>query len=220
MFISLMHPLTELHNLPIVNFDNFPTQMDFIRSHTDSNLDDAALVSRFKLSGDLQALAILYQRYMDMVYGVCLKYLKDPEASKDAVMQIFEELVAKLPRHEVDQFKGWLYVLTKNHCLMQLRTTNRHRTVAIDQELVQSAENLHLNGIMEKEADITRLENCLDSLPGEQKTSIELFYLKRKSYKEIAEQTGEDWNKVRSLIQNGRRNLKNCMDKSSDSSNP
>lgn len=150
---------------------------------------------------------------MDLLYGVCLKYLKEPEAAKDAVMSIFEELAQKLQKHEVDNFKGWCYTLAKNHCLMQLRSSKRIRTRELKEDSVQSAEELHLNGIMEKEEHLEKLSKCLGALTPEQKTSVELFYLQNKSYKEIEMVTGLEWNKVRSHIQNGRRNLKICMDK-------
>ena len=166
----------------------------------------------YKSSRDLDILGILFQRYMDLLYGVCLKYLKDPEPAKDAVMQIFEELVEKLHKHEVDNFKSWLYTLGKNHCLMQLRTPKNLKTVEFKAELMHSEEEVHLNGIMQKEENFRQMEKCLQTLSAEQKITVELFYLQNKCYKEIAEQTGLDWNKVRSYIQNGRRNLKICME--------
>ena len=158
-------------------------------------------------------LGELYQRYMELVYGVCLKYFKDAELAKDAVMQIFEELVTKLARHEVDNFKGWLHQVAKNHCLMQLRTPKNMKTVEFKTELVQSEENVHLNGVLEKEENFKKMEYCLGTLAEEQRKAIQLFYLEGKCYNEIVEMTGMEWNQVRSLIQNGRRNLKNCMDK-------
>jgi RNA polymerase sigma factor (sigma-70 family) len=150
---------------------------------------------------------------MDLLYGVCLKYLKQPESAKDAVMQIFEELVQKLPKHEVDNFKSWLYTLAKNHCLMQLRTPKNFKTTEFNADSMQFEEDAHLNGILTKEAHLQQLENCLQTLNTEQRKAVELFYLQNKCYKEIAEATGIEWNKVRSFIQNGRRNLKICMDK-------
>lgn len=175
-------------------------------------LSDAELVSLYQRTGDLQILGSLYQRYMDLVYGVCLTYYKEPERAKDSVMQIFEELVTKLQKHEVENFKGWLHRLAKNHCLMQLRTPRNLKTVEFSMEIVQTDENVHLNGIMEKEENLQRLEYCLGILIPEQKESIELFYLKGLSYQQVSEKTGLEWNKVRSHIQNGRRNLKNCME--------
>jgi RNA polymerase sigma factor (sigma-70 family) len=148
---------------------------------------------------------------MDLVYGVCLKYIKDPEDAKDCVLNIFEELVTKLQRHEVENFKGWLYQLTKNHCLMKLRK-QKAVTVNIDMSFMQSEENVHLDGELEKEENFKQMQYCLGQLNNEQRRVIELFYLNNKCYKEIAEITGIEINKVRSFIQNGRRNLKICME--------
>jgi len=169
----------------------------------------------YQQNGDLQVLASLYQRYMELVYGVCLKYLQDNEPAKDAVMQVFEELVQKLKKHEVDNFKSWLYTLAKNYCLMQLRSQKNKKTVSISPELMQNDEELHLNGALQKEAEFKKLERCLQTLSAEQQQTVELFYLQQKCYNEIVEKTGLDWKKVRSLIQNGRRNLKICMEKDS-----
>src|SRR5688572_11575953 len=149
---------------------------------------------------------------MDLVYGVCLKYLKDPETSRDCVMQIFEELVVKLKKHNVENFKSWLYQVAKNHCLMQLRTPKNLKTLELPDSLMQSEENVHLNGVLEKEENFKKLELCLGTLSEEQRLMIKLFYLEGKCYNEIVELTGHEWNQVRSFIQNGRRNLKNCME--------
>jgi RNA polymerase sigma-70 factor (ECF subfamily) len=188
----------------------------FIKNIHDNALPDKELVDSFKTSGDLEVLAILFQRYMGLLYGVCLKYLKDPETAKDAVMQVFEELVQKLPKHQVDNFKSWLYTLAKNYCLMQLRTPKNLKTTEFKPDSMQSAEETHLNGVMLKEENLQKMERCLETLSAEQKVSVELFYLQNKCYKEIADITGLDWNKVRSYIQNGRRNLKICMEKAEE----
>jgi len=148
---------------------------------------------------------------MEQIYAVCLKYLKEPETAKDAVMAIFEELVAKLKIHEVSYFRGWLYVVAKNHCLMQLRS-QKQLPLEANLDFMQLTDNLHPDGVFEKEKNLNQLTKCIDSLSSDQKQSVQLFYLQEKSYKEIADLTNSDWNKVRSLIQNARRNLKNCME--------
>lgn len=186
--------------------------MAFIRNISHSTLTDKELVVLYKESGDMAVLGELFQRYMDLIYGVCLKYYKEPETAKDSVMLIFEELVTKLRKHEVDNFKGWLHQLAKNHCLMQLRTPRNLKTVEFKTELVQSEDNVHLNGVLEKEENFKKLEYCLGTLAAQQQEAIKLFYLDGKCYNEITEITGQDWNQVRSLIQNGRRNLKICME--------
>ncbi len=157
-------------------------------------------------------IGTLYLRYTDMIYGVCLKYLKDAELCKDATMDIFELLPSKLEKYTIENFKGWLLVLAKNHCMMILR---KKRIIITDSDsLVMYSDNkLHLeNDILEKEANLKKLEDCLQALDGNQKKSIELFFLEKKCYNEIAAITGYEWNKVRSYIQNGKRNLKLCLD--------
>ena len=173
----------------------------------------------YKESGDMTVLGELYQRYMELVYGVCLKYYKEPETAKDSVMQIFEELVSKLKRHEVDNFKSWLHQVAKNHCLMQLRTPKNMKTVEFKTDFVQTEEDVHLNGVLEKEENFKKMEYCLGSLVKEQSETIKLFYLEGKCYNEIVDITGQEWNQVRSLIQNGRRNLKICMERAASGVN-
>lgn len=186
--------------------------MAFLK-HIRSTDPDSDLVHRYKQTGDVAVLGELYQRYMDLVYGVCLKYLEEPEDAKDCVLNIFEELIPKLHKHEVEYFKNWLYQLTKNHCLMRLRSEKKKGTVKIDMTLMQSEETVHLDGVLEKEEHFNHLQYCLGQLMAEQRTVIELFYLQGKCYNEIVDSTGLEWNRVRSYIQNGRRNLKICMDK-------
>jgi RNA polymerase sigma factor (sigma-70 family) len=185
----------------------------FLKNISNNSLTDIELVLEYKSTGDLHVLAQLYQRYMDLVYGVCLKYFKNPEQAKDAVMQIFEELIEKLKKHEVENFRGWLYQLAKNHCLMQLRSPRNLRTVEVPPSLMQSEENVHLNGVLEKEENFKKLEYCLATLSEDQRKAVQLFYIEGKCYNEIVALTGQNWSQVRSFIQNGRRNLKICMEK-------
>jgi RNA polymerase sigma-70 factor (ECF subfamily) len=185
----------------------------FLKDISQDPLTDTELVSLYKKTSDLKVLGQLYQRYMDLVYGVCLKYLKESEGAKDAVMNIFEELIVKLKKHEVENFKSWLYQVAKNHCLMQLRTPRNLKTIELPEALMQSDANVHLDGVLEKEENFQRLEYCLTTLSEDQRRAVQLFYIEGKCYNEIVEQMGQEWSQVRSYIQNGRRNLKICMEK-------
>jgi RNA polymerase sigma factor (sigma-70 family) len=177
------------------------------------NETDKELLATFKQTGNREYLSSLYQRYMDLVFGVCLKYFKEAERSKDAVMDIYIELEKKLLQHEVENFRGWLHVLARNYCLMQLRSPKNMKTTEFSTNFMQSGENTHLdNEQVIKEENLNKLKHCVDSLPAEQQQSVALFYLENKCYNEITAITGYDWNKVRSYIQNGRRNLKICME--------
>jgi RNA polymerase sigma factor (sigma-70 family) len=184
----------------------------FKRSVKPENIDDEALVESYRNSGDLAVLGSLFERYMPLVYGVCLKYLKDEEGAKDAVMGIFEELIIKVKQHEVKQFRSWVYVLSRNYCLMQIRSGKKMEAISLD-EVMESVPFLHPEENNNKEEALKALEQCMKRLSEGQRQSVQLFYLEEKCYKEVAEITGCSMNDVKSYIQNGKRNLKICLEK-------
>lgn len=171
---------------------------------------DLELVRHYQQTGDLACVGELFQRHTEMVYLVCLKYLKDQEESKDATMQVFENLIVSLRKHEVSTFKSWLHSITKNHCLMLLRAQKTKGTAFIN-EAPLLEKSMPPYFVEEEQEDhelaLQTLEHGLSSLGEEQRTCVELFYLQQKSYKEIAALTGYDPGKVKSHIQNGKRNL-------------
>jgi len=174
---------------------------------------DITLLESYRRTGDTEVLGELYRPYMPLVYGVCLKYLKDRDRSQDAVMDIFESLVSKLREQEVANFKSWLHVVTRNHCLMILRSAAYKREMenmpVSVMEFTLPAH--HENGRM-PEGDLRALKRCIEKLKNEQKECVSMFYLEELSYREITERTRFDLKKVKSHIQNGKRNLKNCME--------
>jgi RNA polymerase sigma-70 factor (ECF subfamily) len=178
--------------------------------------DDSSLIAAYKQNGDLEVLGELYNKYMHLVFGVCFNYFKDEELSKDAVMQIFEELVVKLKVHEVQNFKSWLHVLTRNHCLMALRKSAKNPTITLEDNFVENGDFVHLDIEDAKETQLTVMEKCMETLSEEQRKSVDLFYLQEKCYKEVADITGYEMLKVKSYIQNGKRNLKICIEKNSE----
>lgn len=190
--------------------------MDKFSKNNEPLNHDEQWVSDYKKSGDLAVLGKLYQQYMPLVYGVCLKYFKEEELSKDAVMEIFEELIQKLKVYEVANFKSWLYVLSRNYCLMQLRKNKKLDVINIDDSFVEIAPLSHPNESEQKEWYLNAMEKCLETLTEEQRTSVSLFYLQQQCYTEVAKNTGYDLKKVKSYIQNGKRNLKICIDKQSE----
>ncbi len=141
-----------------------------------------------------------------------MKYLKNEDDSKDAVMQIFEKLLIDLKKHDVQNFKSWLHTVAKNYSLMQLRKKNPEipltENIVVEKEVFVHRDEAH-----QLEEQLTLMEEAIKHLKDEQKTCVELFYLKEKCYQEISEQTGFSMNEVKSFIQNGKRNLKIYMEK-------
>jgi len=179
---------------------------------------DEELVAEFRAGGDLEVLGVLYSRYLHLVYGVCLKYLKEREEAKDAVMQIFEKLIIEIPKHNIENFRSWLHVVTKNYCLMQLRSGRSEKEKFVEwandpEYFMETATDLHP---LDEDEDLktvdSALEDCIERLKEEQKRCIRLFYFENRCYNEIAENLGMDEKKVKSHLQNGKRNLKICLE--------
>jgi RNA polymerase sigma-70 factor (ECF subfamily) len=177
---------------------------------------DQDLLSEFTSSGDLEVLGELYSGYMHLVYGVCLKYLKDRDESMDAVMQIFEKLVVEIPKHRIENFKSWLHVVTKNYCLMQLRSYKslKEKTEEWMNDTVVFMENsIILHPIDEDEPEMEKaLADCVERLKEEQKECIKLFYYENRCYQEISKDLAINEKKVKSHLQNAKRNLKLCLE--------
>ena len=175
---------------------------------------DTELVEWFQKRNDLKALGALYNRHMSFVYGVCLKHMKDAEKSQDLVMEIFELLIRRLPGKTIENFQAWLYRVVVNHCIDTLRKDKVQQKHLDQLEFMQNEPVVRPidEGLDEKEIQMQAMEDCLEELSEDQKACVQLFYLEEKSYDEIAEIRNISWNKTRSNIQNGRRNLRNCME--------
>ena len=176
------------------------------------HITDAELLDLYYQDQNQEWIGILLERYTLLLLGVCMKYLKDENEAKDCVQQIFLKILTEVGKYKIDFFKSWLYMVAKNHCLMRLRDKgakgmkelNDHHAVAPEenkQELISS----------EKTYDL--LEEALNELSEEQRQCVILFYLKKNSYQQISEKTAYTPMQVKSYIQNGKRNLKNLLDK-------
>ena len=186
---------------------------------------DEELLAKYRGEGDIGILGQLYEKYMHLVFGVCLKYLEDREMAKDEVMNIFTKLVTAVPQQEIGNFKTWLYVVTKNHCLMLLRSRKSevaHAEAMMNDPVffMENSSGMHPMGKDEGidsddlsgEDGMKRLEECIERLREEQRNCIRLFFYEGCSYRQISEKLGVDETKVKSYIQNGKRNLKMCIE--------
>jgi len=179
--------------------------------NSNPEISESELIHQYQATDDHTYVAKSYQKYMPMVYGTCLKYLKNNADAKDAMMSIYELISKKLKTHQVDNFKSWLYVLTKNYCLDILRKKSRRLDKKETAELMYSEQIYHPDSVAYEKEMI--LHECIEKLKTEQKQIIKLFYFDKLSYRVIAERLNIEWSKVRSQIQNGRRMLKNCIEK-------
>ena len=177
------------------------------------HIDDNELLIKFYADKNNEWLGILLQRYTLLLLGVCMKYLKNEEEAKDGVQQVFLKAITELHKYKVDYFKSWLYMVAKNHCLMKLRDKGKYSVEINDQLLATPDATEDKINFIQKDRTLTQLENALQQLNAEQQQCVTLFYIDKKSYQEITEQTGFSLLQVKSNIQNGKRNLKIMLER-------
>jgi len=183
------------------------------------SLSDEQLVVRYARTNDIEIIGILYERYTHLLFTVSYKYLGNDADAEDTVMLVFEKLFELLKRSEINNFKSWIYTITKNECLMLLRRKKSGERIIednlkkLESEIMESVEMNHLLSDDDGEHRIRYLETAITGLSPEQKQCIELFYLNEKSYREVEQITGYTYNEVKSHIQNGKRNLKQMMER-------
>lgn len=181
------------------------------------NQSDEELLQLYRSSGNNQWLGVLLQRYTLLLLGVGMKYLKDKTAAEDAVQQVFLKSLTHLPQEEIQNFKGWLYILMRNHCLQQLR--DKHYMA--DDSILQNIgdEKADIEELKWKDQTLEHIKTALHELNEEQRNTIEMFYLQKLSYQQITDRTGFSFQQVKSYIQNGKRNLKLILLKKQDENN-
>ncbi|HEY5465154.1 MAG TPA: sigma-70 family RNA polymerase sigma factor [Hanamia sp.] len=176
-----------------------------------NHISDTELLQNFYHDHDNKWLGILLPRYTLLLLGVCMKYLKNEDDARDCVQQIFLKVISELPKYKVDYFKSWIYMIAKNHCLMKLRG-NKSFPVELDEKITPvESENIDINDLIERERLLIKMQQAIKKLNPEQQQCVNLFYLEKKSYSEVAEITGYSMLQVKSHLQNGKRNLKLMM---------
>jgi len=178
---------------------------------------DQVILQRYRENGETELLGILLKRYSLMLFGVCMKYLKNSADAKDAVQQVFEKTITEAHKYEIPFFKSWIYSVARNHCLMVLRSNmvKNRKTEEIPEDLISndlSQQELQIMEISKMSQEKSVLE-AIKSLGEEQSVCISMFYLQKLSYQEIQEKTGFNFQQVKSHIQNGKRNLKIILEK-------
>jgi len=143
-----------------------------------------------------------------------MKYLKNEEEAKDCVQQIFLKVITELKKYRVEYFKSWLYMVAKNYCLMKIRDSHGKMPVELTERNMTGIEvPTDKQSRVDDDHAIVFMNEALADLSPEQRQCVTLFYLQKKSYQEISDETKFTMMQVKSYIQNGKRNLKLMIEK-------
>lgn len=184
--------------------------------NTAQGFSDEELLERYYYDNDNKWLGLLLPRYSLLLFGVCMKYLKNEEEAKDTVQQVFLKVINELYKFEVKNFKSWIYRVAQNECLMKLRT-RKVIPLELTENHTKDEDDFGAKEIRQAaEGKIERLYESLVKLKAEQQQCLRYFYLEKKSYLEICNLTGYSLSQVKSYLQNGKRNLEILMAEKKD----
>ena len=197
--------------------ENEISYFHLVNPKLNKHINDQELLERFYADRDNQWLGILLERYTLLLLGVCMKYLKNEELAKDSVQQIFLKAITELQKYRVEYFKSWIYMVAKNHCLMQLRDKPGKNTIEVKESIPAETDETDKESLLLNEKTYEYMDEALKELNADQQLCVTLFYMEKKSYQQITEQTGYSMMQVKSHIQNGKRNMRILIEKKMNS---
>jgi RNA polymerase sigma-70 factor (ECF subfamily) len=162
------------------------------------------------IGGDTHAFAVLVDRYKNLVFTLSLKMLKNREEAEEVSQDAFIKVYKSLPKFKSEsKFSTWLYKVAYNACLDRLRSKKRVTPlISMDnfaEQEVRCFVNV-LNTIEERERK-QMIQNCLNSLPGEDSFLLTLYYFQENSLKEISKIMGINENNLKIKLYRSRIKL-------------
>ena len=156
----------------------------------------------------------LFKAYTKDIFGVAYYILKDQQAAKDIIMDVFEVLLKQDSLAKIQNKKAWLLGTSRNLSLKkfnkQIKTQYGLEHKNIIEQIVEKDDQEEL---IIKNANEEAMLEQLALLKPLQSKCITLYYLKGLSYQQIAKKENISMNDVKSNIQNGKRNLKIKLEK-------
>lgn len=173
-------------------------------------VDDVALV-RLVAEGDMDALRVLYERYAGFVYRVGMRFLGNEEDARDVVQSVFADLIdASRGFAGRSRVKSWLYRVTANRCLNQVKSARVSKRSAEPERELDRVEGPP-SGVpaqeMERREERLRVRGAIAELPPRQRMALVLKHYEGLSYKEICKAMGCSRRSVESLLVRARRRL-------------
>jgi RNA polymerase sigma-70 factor (ECF subfamily) len=167
------------------------------------------------------AFAVLYDRYVDLVYSTSLRVLADAQLAEDATQDVFVRLWRR-PETFIaarGRFLSWLMSVSRNRAVDELRARGRRRKREIAASGTPEEEGLQLQGQGDETLRTAQLHEqqemvrrALSDLPPEQQLALELAYFGGLTQQEIAEALGEPLGTVKTRVRLGMQKLRRALE--------
>lgn len=160
------------------------------------------------IKGKGRAQKALYDKYSDLMYGVCIRYVKDPEVAEDVLITSFTKIFEKIGMFKFEgSFEGWIRRIMVNESLTYLRK-NKNMHLSVDIEMADREPDYNtIDGHLESE-DLLKL---VQTLPDGYRTVLNLYAIEGYNHKEIGEKLEISENTSKSQLSRARVMLKNRL---------
>jgi RNA polymerase sigma factor (sigma-70 family) len=148
----------------------------------------------------------LYERYSDKVYRKCMSFVKDREKAEDFTHDIFLKLILRLSSFkETSKFSTWLFSITYNYCMDQLRLTKKMAETELDDNI--DVEDEAADGEL-IEMEVGQLRRALETISVQERTILLMKYQDDFSIKDIADTFGLTESAVKMRLKRTKEKLK------------
>ena len=167
------------------------------------------------LSGDDEAFGTLVQKYQKSVHALAWRKIGDFHYAEEITQDTFLQAYEKLPTlKDLNQFAGWLYVITNNLCTDWLRKQKPAMQPLGDASVKAIDKLTYERYVLEqRETEATEhrheiVKQLLKKLPESERTVVTLYYLGEMTTKEIGKFLGVSVHTITSRLQRARERLK------------
>lgn len=169
------------------------------------NLSDEELMMKYQM-GTYEAFQELYRRHSGMIYGFIKKRVKNEAMASDIFQEVFMKLHRSKNLYKKQlPFKPWLFTITQNALVDEIRKTKKKEYSDIDLDTLEAANSTS--------SEFNNLVPVLSELSSTQKIAIEMRYIEDKTFEEIAATLNTSEANVRQIISRAVRNLKDLIGK-------
>lgn len=168
------------------------------------SLSEQELVERFRSGRENRWFAELYRRERRRVYGLCLKFLREPAAAEDVCHEAFVRAFERFDSLVTDGFSAWVRRIAANLCINRMRL-KANVTQTMPKNVPAPGPDPDRRAISQQQLGAAL--GLIRALGEDQRRAFVMFHLEGLSYEEIAGRSGLPLKTVRSHLQNARRNL-------------
>lgn len=168
--------------------------------------DDIFYIEKVK-KGQTQYFSYIVEKYQDVVFSIALKVLRNRDDAEEMAQESFIKAYKSLHTFKgKSKFSTWLYRITYNNCISEIRKRKMHFTSTDDIEVRDDESEINLDGIPE-ENRAKYVKAALEKLPEEEYTLVLLYYFEDQSIEEISKVTGLTDSNTKVKLHRARKKL-------------